>query len=46
MLKLLDCSLRIFAIPLSVATIWLTVTNQQDNTSYGKLEFSNLTGLK
>ncbi|KAJ0102655.1 hypothetical protein Patl1_04173 [Pistacia atlantica] len=46
MLKLLDCSLRIFAIPLSGATIWLTVTNQQDNPSYGKLEFSNLTGLK
>lgn len=46
MLKFFDCSLRIFAVPLSVATIWLTVTNQQDNTSYGKLEFSNLSGLK
>lgn len=33
-------------IPLSVASIWLTVTNQQDDSSYGKLEFSNLMGLK
>ncbi|KAA8523669.1 hypothetical protein F0562_010092 [Nyssa sinensis] len=45
-LKILDCSLRLFVIPLSVVSIWLTVTNQQDNSSYGKLEFSNLTGLK
>lgn len=45
-LKLIDCSLRLCVIPLSVATIWLTVTNQQDNSIYGKLEFSNLTGLK
>ncbi|KAB1215188.1 hypothetical protein CJ030_MR4G025844 [Morella rubra] len=45
-LKFLDFSLRVFVIPLSVATIWLTVTNQQDNSTYGKLEFANLTGLK
>ncbi|KAI5333755.1 PREDICTED: CASP [Prunus dulcis] len=45
-LKLLDCSLRVSVIPLSIATIWLTVTNKQDNISYGKLEFSNFTGLK
>lgn len=45
-LKFLDFSLRVFVIPLSAATIWLTVTNQQDNSTYGKLEFANLTGLK
>uniref|UniRef100_A0A5B7B8F5 CASP-like protein n=1 Tax=Davidia involucrata TaxID=16924 RepID=A0A5B7B8F5_DAVIN len=45
-LKLLDCSLRLFVIPLSVASIWLTVTNQQDSSIYGKLEFTNLIGLK
>lgn len=46
MLKLVDCFLRISAIPLSIAAIWLTVTNQEDNSDYGKLKFSNLTGLK
>ncbi|KAJ8754697.1 hypothetical protein K2173_010788 [Erythroxylum novogranatense] len=46
MLKLVDCSLRLSVIPLSVATIWLTVTNHQDNSSYGDLKFSNLLGLK
>lgn len=45
-LKLIDSSLRLSVIPLTVATIWLTVTNQQDNISYGNLEFGNLTGLK
>ncbi|KAF3453452.1 hypothetical protein FNV43_RR03892 [Rhamnella rubrinervis] len=45
-LKLLDCSLRISVIPLSIATIWLTVTNKQDNSSYGNLDFSKLMGLK
>lgn len=45
-LKLLDSSLRICVIPLSAATIWLSVTNQQDNSIYGKLEFSNLMGLR
>ncbi|GMY31226.1 CASP-like protein 2D1 [Fagus crenata] len=45
MLKFLDCSLRVCVIPLSAAAIWLTVTNQQDNSTYGKLEFSNLMGL-
>lgn len=46
MLKLLDFSLRLSVIPLSVATIWLTVTNKQDNSIYGYLKYSNLTGLK
>lgn len=46
MLKLVDCFLRVSAIPLSVAAIWLTVTNQQDNSDYGKLKFSTLMGLK
>ncbi|KAM7251867.1 hypothetical protein ACFE04_023750 [Oxalis oulophora] len=44
--NLVDCSLRLCVIPLSLATIWLTITNQQDNTVYGKLDFGNLTGLK
>ncbi|CAI9784207.1 unnamed protein product [Fraxinus pennsylvanica] len=35
-----------FVIPLSVASIWLTVTNQQDNSIYGKVEYSNFIGLK
>ncbi|XP_050368086.1 CASP-like protein 2D1 [Argentina anserina] len=46
LLKLLDCSLRISVFFLSIATIWLTVTNHQDNTSYGKLHFNNFSGLK
>ncbi|KAL2476328.1 Uncharacterized protein Adt_37064 [Abeliophyllum distichum] len=41
-----DCSLRMFVVPLSVASIWLTVTNQQDNSIYGNLEYSNFIGLK
>ncbi|XP_050218838.1 CASP-like protein 2D1 [Mercurialis annua] len=46
LLKLIDSSLRICVIPLSVATIWLTVTNHQDNSSYGNLKYSNLLGLR
>ncbi|KAF9674771.1 hypothetical protein SADUNF_Sadunf10G0161600 [Salix dunnii] len=46
MLKLLDFSLRLSVIPLSVATIWLTVTNKQDSSMYGDLKYNNLTGLK
>ncbi|KAK7395615.1 hypothetical protein VNO78_16179 [Psophocarpus tetragonolobus] len=46
MLKLFDSSLRVCAVPLSVATIWITVTNQQDNSSYGMLKYSNLSALK
>ncbi|OIT08346.1 PREDICTED: CASP-like protein 2D1 [Nicotiana attenuata] len=45
-LKVLDCLLRLFVIPLSVASIWLSVSNQQDNSSYGRIEFSNISGLK
>ncbi|XP_038691300.1 CASP-like protein 2D1 [Tripterygium wilfordii] len=45
-LKLLDFSLRLSVIPLSVGTIWLTVTNQQENSSYGDLKFINFNGLK
>lgn len=46
LLKLIDCSLRISVIPLSVATIWLTIKNNQNSSDYGNLEFSNLVGLK
>ncbi|KAK6946922.1 Casparian strip membrane protein domain [Dillenia turbinata] len=45
-LKVLDLSLRLFVVPLCVASIWLTVTNHQDNSIYGKIEFSNFLGLK
>ncbi|XVF33978.1 hypothetical protein REPUB_Repub18cG0017500 [Reevesia pubescens] len=45
-LKFLDCSLRLSVIPLSVATIWLTVTNKEDNSIYGDVKFSNVLGLK
>ncbi|XP_071695992.1 CASP-like protein 2D1 [Rutidosis leptorrhynchoides] len=44
-LKMLDSSLRLIVIPLSLSSMWLTVTNHQDNEIYGKLEFSNLKGL-
>ncbi|OIW01090.1 hypothetical protein TanjilG_25198 [Lupinus angustifolius] len=46
MLKLFDSSLRLCVVPLSVATIWVTVTNQQDNSIYGMLKYSNILGLK
>ncbi|KAK7339323.1 hypothetical protein VNO77_19983 [Canavalia gladiata] len=45
-LKLFDLSLRLCSVPLSVATIWITVTNKQDNNSYGMLKYNNLSGLK
>ncbi|XP_077243667.1 CASP-like protein 2D1 isoform X3 [Tasmannia lanceolata] len=44
-LRYLDVSLRLTAIPLSVVSIWVMVTNKQDSL-YGSLKFSNLTGLK
>ncbi|GMI63758.1 CASP-like protein 2D1 [Hibiscus trionum] len=46
LVKLLDSSLRLCVIPLSVATIWLTVTNKEHNSIYGDVNFTNLTGLK
>ncbi|KAE8732443.1 CASP-like protein 2D1 [Hibiscus syriacus] len=45
-LKSLDASLRLSVIPLSIATIWLTVTNKEHNPIYGDVNFTNLTGLK
>ncbi|KAL7103453.1 hypothetical protein ACP275_08G179800 [Erythranthe tilingii] len=45
-LKALDLSLRLFVIPFNVASIWITVSNHQDNTVYGNLEFNNFIGLK
>ncbi|KAK4269809.1 hypothetical protein QN277_022918 [Acacia crassicarpa] len=46
MLKLFDSSLRLCVVPLSVATIWITVTNEQNNSEYGELKYSSLSGLK
>ncbi|XP_076927726.1 CASP-like protein 2D1 [Bidens hawaiensis] len=45
-LKVIDSSLRLIVIPLSIASLWLTLTNHQENDVYGRLEFSNLKGLK
>ncbi|KAJ4982302.1 hypothetical protein NE237_033139 [Protea cynaroides] len=45
-LRFIDLSLRLCVLPLSVGSIWLTVTNKQDSSIYGRLEFSNLNGLK
>ncbi|KAM0010891.1 putative casparian strip membrane protein [Helianthus debilis subsp. tardiflorus] len=45
-LKVIDSSLRLIVIPLSIASLWLTLTNYQDNDTYGRLEFNNLKGLK
>ncbi|KAI3466257.1 hypothetical protein Pfo_022920 [Paulownia fortunei] len=45
-LKVLDFSLRLIVIPFNVASIWIAVSNHQDNSDYGKLEFNNLIGLK
>ncbi|CAL1384612.1 unnamed protein product [Linum trigynum] len=44
-LKLVDSSLRLTAIPLSVATLCLTVTNHQDNTDLGPVAYKNIQGL-
>ncbi|GAA0167361.1 hypothetical protein LIER_43787 [Lithospermum erythrorhizon] len=45
-LQVLDCCLRLFAVPFSIASFWLTLTNQQKNRDYGDIKFSNFTGLK
>ncbi|XP_010536664.1 PREDICTED: CASP-like protein 2D1 [Tarenaya hassleriana] len=45
-LKMIDSCLRLSVVPLSVATVWLTVTNHQDNPDYGNLDYTNLFGLK
>ncbi|XP_042520951.1 CASP-like protein 2D1 isoform X1 [Macadamia integrifolia] len=45
-LRFIDLFLRLSVIPLSIASIWLTATNKQDSIIYGRLEFSNLSGLK
>ncbi|CAI0379750.1 unnamed protein product [Linum tenue] len=44
-LKLVDSSLRLAAIPLSAATLCLTVTNHQDNTDLGPVAYKNIQGL-
>ncbi|KAJ4907644.1 CASP-like protein 2D1 [Raphanus sativus] len=45
-LKLIDTCLRLSVVPLSVATIWLTVTNHQSNPDYGNLDYNSIMGLK
>ncbi|RWW15657.1 hypothetical protein GW17_00020486 [Ensete ventricosum] len=42
----LDLFLRLTVIPLSAASLWVMATNKQANDAYGKVEFSNITGLK
>ncbi|KAJ4875529.1 CASP-like protein 2D1 [Raphanus sativus] len=45
-LKLIDSCLRLSVIPVSVATIWLTVTIHQSNPDYGNLDYNSIMGLK
>lgn len=45
-LQLLDFSLRLLLVPFCAASIWAAVTNKQDNSIYGNLEFNNFIGLK
>ncbi|KFK27105.1 hypothetical protein AALP_AA8G334900 [Arabis alpina] len=45
-LKLTDSCLRLSVVPLSLATIWLTVTNHQSNPDYGSLDYNSIMGLK
>ncbi|WOK99722.1 hypothetical protein Cni_G08434 [Canna indica] len=44
--RLLELSLRLAVIPLCAASLWVMVINKQTTDSYGKVEFSNLPGLK
>nr|KAJ0208720.1 hypothetical protein LSAT_V11C400176630 [Lactuca sativa] len=45
-LKVIDSSLRLFVVPPSLGSMWLTLTNHQNNEMYGKIEFGNIKGLK
>ncbi|CAH8279713.1 unnamed protein product [Arabidopsis lyrata] len=45
-LKIIDSCLRLSVVPLSVATIWLTVTNHESNPDYGNLDYNSIMGLK
>ncbi|CAI9088351.1 OLC1v1022657C1 [Oldenlandia corymbosa var. corymbosa] len=45
-LKAIDCGLRLFLLPFSIAALWLTLTNNQENSSYGKVVSSHFTGFK
>ncbi|KNA12787.1 hypothetical protein SOVF_122740 [Spinacia oleracea] len=45
-LKLLDFSLRISVIPLSIASLCLTIGTNEDNPDYGSIKFLNFSGLK
>ncbi|XP_021758939.1 CASP-like protein 2D1 [Chenopodium quinoa] len=45
-LKLLDFSLRISVIPLSIASLCLTINTNEDNPDYGSIKFLNFSGLK
>ena len=45
-LRLIDLILRLAVLPLTAASIWVMAKNNQSIESYGKVEFSNLTGLK
>ncbi|XP_008808432.1 CASP-like protein 2D1 [Phoenix dactylifera] len=46
LLRFLDFFLRLSVIPLSVASLWVMASNKQTNDAYGKVEFSNLSGLR
>ncbi|CAD5176640.1 CASP-like protein 2D1 [Musa acuminata AAA Group] len=44
--RVVGLSLRLAAIPLCAASLWVMATNKQANESYGKVEFSDLPGLR
>lgn len=46
-LKILDFGLRFFVIPVTVASIWLTISNKESNSDYGVvLSLSDFKGLQ
>ncbi|KAK9673884.1 hypothetical protein RND81_12G196000 [Saponaria officinalis] len=45
-LKIIDISLRMCVIPLSIASLCVTITNNEDNIDYGSIHFSNFMALK
>lgn len=45
-LRYLEIVLRVCAPPLSIAALLLIVGNKQVNDTYGRLDYTDLTGLK
>ncbi|KAK1326795.1 hypothetical protein QJS10_CPA01g00871 [Acorus calamus] len=45
-LNLLELSLRLFVIPLSVVSICFMVLDKEANNDYGSIRYSDISGLK